>query len=263
MFEKLLSRVGIGAPHIEMVLHDSEVIRGETLHGKIHIVGGRSAQEIHHIDVALQTAYHSAESRGHDRGHRREHTETLRLHRVCEHFRLSACESRTLIFDLIVPMLTPVSLDIAQVWLKTKLDVSWVIQDRDYEPIRVLPDTATRHLLEAATALGFEHTSGSGECLPIAQEGDVPFTQVFSLVPKGRLTCRLGKQVQSLDLLVRANNYDADIQLEVNRQGQPLAPWLPEGQRQAARRLRFRLRHGERFPEGALAERIAQMLKTA
>lgn len=257
MFEKLLSRVGIGAPRLEMVLHDSEVIRGELLHGSIRVSGGITAQQIHHIDLALQTSYCSSGDQNAEEVH--SHIETLRHHRVCEGLRIQAGESRDIAFELVIPMITPISLDIAQVWLKTELDVSWNIHDRDYDPVRILPDPATGRVLETLRTLGFVHISRSGDCLALSQEHDVPFTQVFTLVPKGRMTCRLSNRVQRLDLLVRANNYDAEIQIELNRHGKPVSGWLPEGVDKADNRLRFRLRHNQPFPEAGLEELVKRV----
>ena len=255
MFERLLSRVGIGAPSIELLLHDAEVIRGETLFGEIRVVGGRSAQEIRHIDLSLQTHYL------HHANEHHSHTETLRQSRASEGFRLGVRETRLLPFEMVIPMVTPVSLDLAQVWIKAELDLAWAVDHQDFEPLKVLPDAATAHLLNTARELGFEHRPESGCCMAFSEEPDVPYTQVFMLEAKGRIGFRLRKQLQTVDMLVRANNYDAEIQLEINRQGPQVSGWLPEHSRMNGNRLRFRLRHNEPFPDGGLEELLLRIVR--
>jgi sporulation-control protein len=246
MFKKLLSRVGIGAPRITRVVHDPEIVRGQTLHGEVHILGGKSALTVNQIELSLQTDMRYAH------GEARSYKTTLRQASVGTRFRLAAGESRILPFELLVPLETPISLSLTQVWIKTELDVAWAADPHEHAPIRILPDPATAHVLERAKGLGFEQSDLSGYCMGFAEDSDMPLSQVFELTPSSHLSHRLKKGVKDLTLLVRANYYDTEIQLEVNRQGQPPSPWLPNGKRQDERRLVFRLRHNERFPEGEL-----------
>ena len=248
MFHTMLSKLGIGVPHIEMVMYDSEVIRGQTLKGIIHIIGGKSDTIAHHIDTALQTRYLNP------RNENQKYQETLRMQRVCQNWKLTAAEVQSIPFEQIIPMATPVSLNLSQVWLKTILDVSFAVQQTEYDPVRIRPDPATGNLLDTVLALGFEHTLESGKCLALTHDQDVPFSQAFLFQAAGPIGQRLGQRVQTLDLLVRANSYDVDIQLEINRQGQPLSGWLPAGVDCTERLLSFRLRHDEVFSKEKLED---------
>lgn len=251
MWKKVLAKLGIGSPRIELRLPATEVLRGETLHGELCLRGGRSEQRVRRIDLTLETGYFAG-------GTSRPETEVLHRQRLCQRTRLAAGECRNLPFELLVPMRTPISLDLTQVWLKSTFDVSWAVHERDYEPVRIGPDPATAHLLAAAEALGFVHLETSGACRALPGDFDQTFTQVFQLRPKGRITCRLGRQVQHLDLLVRANGYDAEIQVALNHRQPPA--WLESHQFQDGC-LRFRLRHNERFPAEALAETLQRALR--
>lgn len=249
MFKKLLSRFGIGAPQIERIEHDHQIRRGETLTGQIYLLGGRSAVRIEEINLSLQTEAHFFQ------GETQHHVQTLREQTLNPHLRLEAGAHEILPFELLVPIETPVSHTLSQVWLRTELELPWAVDPHDRDPVRVMPEAATDHLLRAVRALGFKETLVSGSCLAQAESADglSGLTQVFEFMPGTQLSYNL-REISDLALLVRANPYDAEIQLEVNRQGQPPADWLPDGIRKAERRLRFRLRHNERFPTSGLQE---------
>lgn len=250
MIKQLLSRFGIGAPQIERVEHDPQIARGEILVGQIHLLGGRTAVRIDEIALSLQTEVYYFQ------GEVRRHVLSLREQTLRPNLYLQPGEAQVLAFELPVPMETPISLSLAQVWLRTELELPWAVDPKDHDPVCIVPEQATQHVLQAVSALGFEATLSSGGCLAqseLTEIGLPGLTQVFKFVPGAHLEHSL-HEIQDLALLVRANHYDAEIQLEINREGQLPAGWLPDGARQDQRRLRFRLRHNERFPASGLEE---------
>lgn len=254
MFDKMLSSMGIGAPKVDTILFATEIVRGDNLRGEFRLVGGKAGHEINKIDIELQTLYSP------QAGDAKQYETVLRHHAVSEHFRLKPGEEKVLPFEMLVPMLSPVSMDLSQVWLRTELDVAWAIDPNDVDPIRVLPDPATARLLAAARDLGFSHGPHSGRCLANSEEFDDPFYQVFEFEAAHKIGHKLGDRVKSLDLMVRANSYDIDAQLELNRQGQHRRGWLPPQGKVQGACLRFRLRQDEPFPAEAFEALILGLL---
>lgn len=54
MWKKLLSKLGVGAAKVDLVLHRPHVRLGETLEGEFLIEGGTVEQQIRKLEVELQ-----------------------------------------------------------------------------------------------------------------------------------------------------------------------------------------------------------------
>lgn len=251
MFDKMLSKIGIGAAKVDTILHESEVMRGEMLTGEIRMVGGKTAQHINKLYLELQTNYLVEHEEGHSHS-------TCILHRleIDDNFSLGAGEEIVYDFELQIPLEAPISFGHAHTWLRTGLDVSWAFDPKDHDKVHILPDPATEMVLVAAEQLGFQHTHHSGQCLAMHTPYGVPFVQEFEM----RGTGPLGRQIEELDLLIFADEHQAQVQIELDKRNHGLMGWLADEMDLDERRLRFSLPHDAEFGPHELENILSQAL---
>lgn len=239
MFDKILSKVGIGATKVDTILHESEVMRGDVITGEIRMTGGKTAQTINKLYLELQTQY----TVEHDEG---VSIQVMTLHRldIDDHFTLEANEEAVYDFELQIPFEAPVSFGHTHSWLKTGLDVSWAFDPKDHDPVHILPDPATERVLVAAEQLGFHHTGHSGQCLAMHNPYHVPFVQNFDM--KGSHT-GMGRHIEELDFMIFADEHEAHIQIELDKRNHGLSGWLADEMDLDERHMRFNLGHDVEF----------------
>lgn len=179
MFNKVLSSIGIGAAKVDTRLETAEIRPGDTLHGEVHIKGGKVDQEVAKIDMALYTTYEREGSKG-----RETVTYQLCAYDVSDGFTVRAGEEKVIPFAIDTPYFTPMTLGRQAVYLATSLDVARALDPRDKDPITVLPDPLVAAFLTQADRLDLLHTRDSGRC-KFYPSDDVPFVQEFELKPQG------------------------------------------------------------------------------
>ncbi|MEZ0369193.1 MAG: sporulation protein [Candidatus Sericytochromatia bacterium] len=241
MFDKMLSRVGIGSARVDTILHNFEVARGDMLKGEIRMYGGKAPQVINKFDLELVTTYQQELKPGAS-GYKL----SLRHHSLAEHFTLGAGEEKVLNFELLVPIATPISLGSTKSWIDTLVDVNWALDPKDNDPITILPDPATAHVLAALLELGYAHTEQSGVYLAMSGEYDMPFMQAFEF----KATKPVPGMPAELSLLIQANSYDAEIHLELD----PIDE-MEDGIREG-RMVRLRLRQDADFTSETLKKML-------
>lgn len=238
MFDKILSKVGVGAAKVDTTLHNPEIVRGEFLEGEVKMVGGKIDQEIKRVYIQLYTSY-TYEGEEHDG------IATAVLHElnISEAFTLHAGEEVIFDFELEVPWVTPVSFQKQEVRLKTGLDVSWAFDPKDNDIVEVLPDPATNNLIAAAQDLGFEHTHESGRCFQMSNPYDVPYVQGFSFKAHGEI----GREVEELDILVFAGEEQAEVILEIDERNRGMMGHIRDEMDMDEHQVRFTLAHDVEF----------------
>lgn len=248
MFDKFLSKVGLGAAKVDTVLHQQSVIRGEHLQGEIRMTGGKVAQHVKRVYLELYTHYTYQNEEGYPV------TSTCVLHAmdIDEEFSLLANEEVVYDFELEIPFETPLSFGKTKVQLKTGLDVDWAFDPKDLDQVEVLPDPATENILAAAEALGFEHSEESGACFEMDNPAGIPFVQNFALLGGQGI----GREIEALDLLILASEAEAQVQAEIQKRSQGF------GNRGAADevQLNFSLAHDADFGAETLASILRQAL---
>ncbi|MGV3524908.1 MAG: sporulation protein [Candidatus Sericytochromatia bacterium] len=238
MFDKFLSKVGIGSAKVDTVLHQNQVVRGEFIQGEIRMTGGKSDQEINKVYLELQTRFIEE----HDEGSS-IHTYTLHRLDIADRFVLAAHEEVIYDFELEVPFVTPVSFGPAETWIRTGLDVSWAFDPKDHDVIVVQPDAATEQVMLAAEQLGFEHTHHSGRSLAMYTHHGVPFVQEFEMRGRGQI----GHLIEELEILVQADAQQAHFQLEADRRNRGPLGWMSDAMDMDEHHLRFSLPQSARF----------------
>ncbi len=247
MFDKFLSKVGVGAAKVDTVLHQSSVIRGGHLQGEIRMTGGKVSQDVKRVYLELYTQY----SYENDQGHLSTSTCVLHAMDIDEEFSLLANEEVVYDFELEVPFETPISFGKTKVQLKTGLDVDWAFDPKDKDLIEILPDPATENILAAAEALGFEHSNESGACIEMDNPAGTPFVQNFSLIGQQGL----GREIEVLELLILASEGEAQVQVEIEKRNQGF------GAHSAERlQLNFNLAHDTDFGPETLESILRQGL---
>ncbi|WP_128817410.1 sporulation protein [Streptomyces sp. S063] len=179
VFKRLLGSLGVGGPTVDTVLDDGPVQPGGTLHGQLHLVGGKADFDIEQITLELVARVEVEHEDGEAEG-----TVPFERFTVGGGFRLAEGEHRTVPFAVTVPWETPVTELHGQplgvvLGLRTELAVAGGKDKGDLDPLTVRPLPAQEAVLEALGQLGFGfksadleygHISGTGQQLPFYQE---------------------------------------------------------------------------------------------
>ena len=232
MFDKFLSKVGIGAAKVDTVLNHTEVVRGGFLEGQIRMHGGKVDQEINKIYLELISYYFYETDHG-------ESTASFVLHRldIDEDFILRAGEEVAYDFELEVPLVTPVTFGETRVNLKTGLDVSKAFDPKDNDPVDILAEPATERLMMAAEALGFVHEPESGTCYQVPSAYEVPFVQAFLLRAEGPIAAH----VESMEIIVAANETETEVIINLDKRNHGLMGHIRDGLALDKSEIRFSL----------------------
>lgn len=234
MFDKFLSKVGVGAAKVDTVLQASEIVRGNALQGEVRMTGGKTDQEVKKVYLELYTHYTYVNQEG------QELSSNFVLHHmdIDEGFTLQAGEEVVYDFELEVPLVTPIAFGPTTVNLKTGLDVSWAFDPKDRDPVQVMADPATERLLIAAQDLGFEHTTESGRCYEM-DDLEVPYAQSFYFIQQGGLS----RGSQEFEMLIQATPDEAEVMIVIDE-----------------RRVRFSVGQAEEFGPADLENILQEAL---
>ena len=214
-FRGMMARLGSGGAGVETVLDRLETTPGGTVTGTVHVTGGKVAQDVTEVRVALQA---TVEVESGDSSWREE--VTFGTVAVAGAARVEPGAQHALPFSLPVPWQCPVTaidgwqLRGMRVGLRTRLDVAGSVDPGDLDPVTVLPLPVQRTVLHALDGLGFAFRGADvekgrirGSELPFYQE--VEFTPPYSL--RGR--------VNELEVTFLADPQGVDVVLEVDRRG--------------------------------------------
>ncbi|KPD00028.1 Sporulation-control protein spo0M [Geobacillus sp. BCO2] len=161
MWKKFLSRLGIGAAKVDLVLHRPHVRLGETLEGEFLLEGGSVAQHIRNLDVVLQLEVH-AEGKA--------YRKTAAVIPVASSFAIQPGERKVLPFSYTLPHHLPISRPTVRYTFVTRLDIADGADAYDQDAIHILPPTALEQVFSALAALGFREKPASGSITPYGQE---------------------------------------------------------------------------------------------
>lgn len=249
MFDKILSKVGIGNAKVNTLLHQPAVMRGEFATGEIHITGGKVAQQINRIYIDLQTTYDSF--RVGKKGP--QNCQLMRVN-ISDAFTLDAAEEAIFDFEIEIPMVTPVSIHDPSLHLLTGLDVSFALDPKDRDPLQVLPDPATAQVLVAAEKLGLFHTQKSGHCIEFENSSGVPYVQEFIF----HTPVESGLPIGELELLVISDGDIADIIMKMSLGQRGFSEWQTNPLQQDEDGVRLQVAHDHPFGPEELAQIIRE-----
>ncbi|MCW9017990.1 MAG: sporulation protein, partial [Kangiellaceae bacterium] len=124
-FNKMLSKVGIGAAKIDAVLDSEVLVPGEEVSGTLNIEGGKTDQEINKIDLDIYSNYFVEEEYEEDEetySRMAERSTKINSVEVDESFTIKAGESKQIPFSFTLSAYAPLSYGKSNTWLRTNLD---------------------------------------------------------------------------------------------------------------------------------------------
>lgn len=161
MLKKLLSKLGVGAAKVDLVLRHPHVRLGEQLEGEFFIEGGTVEQHIRKLDVELQLIVHAD-----GKAYRR----TAAVIPVSSSFTIQPGERKVLPFSYVLPLHLPITRHHVRYAFVTRLDIADGIDAFDQDAIDILPPLALEKLFLALENIGFREKPSSGKITPYGQE---------------------------------------------------------------------------------------------
>jgi sporulation-control protein len=182
MFDKVLASVRIGGAEVDALLDKDSVEPGETLPTRVVVDGGKTDQDIEHIDLELRTRRERGET--HD-------TYEISSTRVTGAFTIGAGERRVFETDLPIHPETPVTAveaphDQSEVWIDSDLAIDRAIDADDSDQLAVEPTAPMQALLDAVSQAGHElHAITVDDDRIVAGDvrADLPVDQEFVFRP--------------------------------------------------------------------------------
>ncbi|MGW0640931.1 sporulation protein [Streptomyces badius] len=216
VFKRLLGSLGVGGPTVDTVLDDGPVQPGGTLHGQLHLVGGKADFDIEQITLELVARVEVEHEDGEAEG-----TVPFERFTVGGGFRLAEGEHRTVPFAVTVPWETPVTELHGQplgvvLGLRTELAVAGGKDKGDLDPLTVRPLPAQEAVLEALGQLGFGFKSADLEYGHIGGTGQqLPFYQEVELTPAPQYA----HVMREIEVTFLANPGGMEVVLEADKPG--------------------------------------------
>lgn len=221
VFKRLLGSLGVGGPTVDTVLDPGAARPGDTLSGRVHLVGGTADLDVEHVALEL-VARMETEHREHDDG---DDVVVFDRHTVGGAFRLAAGEETSVPFALPLPWETPATELHGQplglvLGVRTELAVAGARDKGDLDPLTVAPLPAQEAVLEALGQLGFGFRSADLEYGRIGGTGQqLPFYQEIELTPPPRYA----HQVNEIELTFLAVPGALEVVLEADKRGGPFS----------------------------------------
>ena len=184
LFRKSLASLGMGAARVDTVIQQDVLIPGDTLKVDVQVHGGKVAQQIDNIELALCCHYKEdvPTSRG-DSQHRVEtltQTCVLAAWSLPYAFSIAPNDVRHFEASLALPFNTPITIGESKVWLDTRLDIALAVDPRDKDRLTVRPDPLLDGVFTALELAGLRIRQVECEA---ADGFALPFVQEFEFVP--------------------------------------------------------------------------------
>jgi len=217
MFNRMLSRFGIGGPSVDTVLDSPHAVPGRPVTGQVHIRGGNADAEIGQVVLALVA---SADAAHGDHGYGGD-TEFFRLV-VQQALQVPAGQLVSIPFRLPLPWETPVTavdgtaLPGMRVGVRTDLLVEGAPDKGDLDPVLVGPLPSQNKVLDAFGVLGFTFRSTGivpGHLPGVS--GELGFHQELAFFPPAQYAGR----VNEVTVTFVANPDELHVILDADKRG--------------------------------------------
>ncbi len=149
MFKKFLVRFNIGSAKVDTMLDKSEFMQGETVEGMVRLYGGNVDQEIEEITLQLVCLPKIGDSIIYQEN---DIWQEVKIQRLGV---LKPGEVRDIYFELKIPDNMPVlwKNKMFHSYIKTGVDIKQVIDPKDQDEVKILPDRYARLLLDTLKEL--------------------------------------------------------------------------------------------------------------
>ncbi|WP_027410284.1 sporulation protein [Anoxybacteroides tepidamans] len=170
MFKKLLSKLGVGAAKVNLMLHQPHARLGEKIEGEFLIEGGTIEQYVRKLEVELHLIVHAD-------GH--EHHRTVALIPVASSFSIQPGERKVCPFSYTLPIHLPITRYGVDYVFVTRLDIADGVDALDKDAFRILPPVPLEKVFYALEKLGFREKPTSGKIKAYGQEFEFFPTAAF------------------------------------------------------------------------------------
>lgn len=220
-FKKALASFGVGAAKVDTILDRSNVRVGDTITGRVEIVGGDVAQTIDAISLVLYTSYTKELN-----DTKYEEDFILESVRVSEPFTIQAGEKKLLPFSFSLPYETPITMGKTRVWVHTGLDIAMAIDPTDKDYVSVEPTPLATDILNAVQRLGFRLREVECEAAAPRYRKRYPFVQEFEFVPTSGA---FRGQLDEFEVLFLSQSaHSAELLLQIDRKVRGLGSLFAE-----------------------------------
>jgi sporulation-control protein len=250
LFHKMLASIGIGAAKVDTKLISERLMAGDEVEGVIEITGGHIEQEIDHIYVSLYATYMMEVNDRKTTGHA-----LIGKWKVTDKFTIGIHEKRSIPFQFMLPIDTPISVGKTKVWLHTGLDIKQALDPTDQDYIRVEPTPVMNAVLAAMEALGFRLREA--ECKKASWHHRLPFVQEFEYVPKNGLF--RGKLDEVEIVFLPVSKEEVDVFMQIDRRARGLGSLLAEALDLDESHIRFRIRSAD-IPQ--LSQKLSGLIQS-
>lgn len=213
-FDKMKASIGIGNAKVDTQLEKGQLFIGEQVNGVVYVLGGKTEQEINGIYLKLMT---EVERESDDKKYI-SHESIFRI-KVSDGFTIGKSEEKRIPFSFVLPLQTPITLGSQDVWIDTELDVSFAVDPKDKDSIRVMPNQSVGTLLQAFDQLGFRLRKAFS--IPM-RVGTYHAVQEFEYVPTTEFRGRLDE----VEAVFIPEASGITLLLEVDRKARGLGGFL-------------------------------------
>ncbi|MEU5264411.1 sporulation protein [Amycolatopsis sp. NPDC021455] len=217
MFNRMLSRFGIGGPSVDTVLDSPHAVPGQAITGQVHVQGGNADAEIGQVVLSLVSRT-DAEYGDHGQG---GDAEFFRLV-VRQGLRVPSDQPVSIPFRLPLPWETPITavggavLPGISVGVRTDLLVEGAPDQGDLDPVLVGPLSSQDKVLDAFGVLGFTFRgTGIVPGPPQGVSGELGFHQELEFFPPAQYAGR----VHQVTVTFVANPDELHVILDADKRG--------------------------------------------
>lgn len=155
MFKKILASIGIGAAKVDTVLETEHLHPGQTFNAQVVISGGKVAQEVKGLELALMTKVKvQREGENYFANH------VIEKWKVSDTFQIQPDEIKSIPFEARLHAETPITqinagYNHCYVWIETGLDIDLSLDPKDEDSLVIYPNEAIKACMQAMEKLGF------------------------------------------------------------------------------------------------------------
>jgi sporulation-control protein len=161
MLRKIMSKLGVGAAKVDLILHRQQVALGEAIEGEFHIEGGTVEQHINKLEVELLLKVLL---------NGKQFTKRIAVIPITSAFLIQPGEKKTVPFSYKLPMNLPITRNGIQYTFVTRLDIAGGVDTLDHDSITVTPPVQLENIFNALSELGFREKGTSGKITKYSQE---------------------------------------------------------------------------------------------
>ncbi|KIL47980.1 sporulation protein [Jeotgalibacillus campisalis] len=208
ILSKALASLGIGSIKIDSRLSKPSFRAGETVDGKVLIKGGSVEQEIDAIYLCLITDY----LRNSNNKVYKDQTAIKEI-KLSEPFTVLQNEIIEIPFTFVLPLLTPITTNGTNIWIKTEAGIKKGKDPTDQDLITIKPSLLLAEIMDSVLSMGFALDYSKCHEAPERYKKTQQYIQCFYFKPiPGKWN-----EIENMEIAFNAQSEDTyDLFIEVN-----------------------------------------------